>query len=270
MIEKLSDILLVSDIDGTLLRERDGLSTKNREAIQRFTEKGGHSTVATGRAIDVTRKLLDGLIVNAPSIHINGGYLYDWKTDEIKNPHYISLRAKEYCRKTVEEFPFCDCHFAEKTGVNILTSGNVLKNYLFQSDYRFFKDGFEKIPDDVYKYIISCDPKDMDRVRSFATEICGEDVQLLTSSPYYLEILPPENSKANALKELCRYMDFPMDHVVAVGDYENDKEMIQMAGIGAAVDNAQEEVKSAADLVLPSCEEDALYHLITFLEEIYG
>ena len=270
MIERLSDILIVSDIDGTLLREKDGLSEKNRKAILDFTAKGGHFTVATGRAIDVTRNLLDELSVNAPSIHINGGYLYDWDKDEISFPHFISLNAKEYCQKIIERFPFCDCHFAGETGVNILTSGNVLKKYLFHSDYCFFEGGFAKIPDYVYKYIITCEPKDMVSVRSFAEEICGDDIQLLNSSPYYLEILPVDNSKENALKQLCQITKFSLKQIVAVGDYENDIGMIQMAGIGAAVENAQDAVKKVADIVLPPCEADALYHLISFLEEIYG
>ena len=45
--------------------------------------------------------------------------------------------------------------------------------------------------------------------------------------------------------------------------------MITAAGIGAAVDNADDNVKEAADIVLPRCEENAIMHLICFLEEMY-
>ena len=55
MIESLSDILIITDVDGTLLRENKGISKENLEAIKRFTDKGGHFTVSTGRAIDVAR-----------------------------------------------------------------------------------------------------------------------------------------------------------------------------------------------------------------------
>ena len=40
MIESLSDILIITDVDGTLLREKDGISEENLEAIKRFTGKG--------------------------------------------------------------------------------------------------------------------------------------------------------------------------------------------------------------------------------------
>ena len=88
-------------------------------------------------------------------------------------------------------------------------------------------------------------------------------------SPFFLEILPKENSKGKALRRLCEILGIPPENSVAVGDYENDIEMITSAGIGAAVDNAQDSVKEAADIVLPSCEEDAIMHLICFLEEMY-
>ena len=77
MIESISDILIITDVDGTLLREKDGISKENLDAIKRFIEKGGHFTVSTGRAIDVARELLKGIPINAPSVHINGGYFYD-------------------------------------------------------------------------------------------------------------------------------------------------------------------------------------------------
>ena len=73
MIESLSDILIVTDVDGTLLRAEQGISAQNLEAIKRFTEKGGHFTVSTGRAIDVAMELLKDIPINVPSIHINGG-----------------------------------------------------------------------------------------------------------------------------------------------------------------------------------------------------
>ena len=95
MIEKISDILIVSDIDGTLLREANGLSEENRAAIKRFTDKGGRFTVSTGRAIEAAKLVLDESVVNAPSIHINGGYFYDWQR-ELYKPLCEVFRKEAY------------------------------------------------------------------------------------------------------------------------------------------------------------------------------
>ena len=269
MVESLSDILIITDVDGTLLREKTGISRENLEAIKRFTDKSGHFTVSTGRAIDVARYLLDEIPINVPSVHINGGYFYDWQNEKIIEPHYISKYARYTVKKVAEKFDFCDCHFAGMDSVNLMTSGKFLKKYIPEREFNFFDGSFEDIPEEVYKYIICCDPENMSEVRKFAESVSGKDIKIMQSSPFFLEILPAENSKGKSLERLCEIIGIPTENAVAVGDYENDIEMLEAAGISAAVDNAQESLKQKADVILPSCEENAIAHLIEFLEEMY-
>ena len=269
MIESISDILIITDVDGTLLRESKGISAENLEAIKRFTDKGGRFTVSTGRAIDVARDLLEKIPINVPSVHINGGYFYDWQKDEIIEPNYISKFARYSIKKIADKFDFCDCHFASDFSVNLLTSGEYLRKYIPEREFHFFKGGYEDIPENVYKYIVCCDPENMDNVRKFAESVCGRDIKIIQSSPFFLEILPPQNSKGNSLKRLCQMVGVQLENSVAAGDYENDSDMLMVAGIGAAVENAQDGLKEIADIILPSCEENAIAHLIEFLEEMY-
>lgn len=269
MIESLSDILIITDVDGTLMRAEKGISPKNLEAIKRFTDKGGHFTVSTGRAIDVARELLKDIPINAPSVHLNGGYFYDWNKDKIIEPHYISKYARYIVKKVYEKFDYCDCHFASFDSVNLLTSGEYLKKYIPYREFHYFSGSIEDIPEEVYKFIVCCDPENMPEIRKFVESSAGKEVRIVQSSPFFLEILPKDNSKGDALRRLCEMIDIPVENSVAVGDYENDSDMLLAAGIGAAVENAQESLKEKADLILPSCEENAIAHLIEFLEEMY-
>ena len=269
MIENLSDILIITDVDGTLMRAEKGISSENLEAIKRFTGKGGHFTVSTGRAIDVARELLKDIPINTPSVHINGGYFYDWQKDEIIEPNYISKYARHYIRKISAKFDCCDCHFAGIHSVNLMTSGKYLEKYIPKSEFHYFEGTYEDIPENVYKYIVCCDPENMAEVRKYAESVSGKDVKIIQSSPFFLEILPPENSKGRSLERLCEIIGIPAENSVAVGDYENDSDMLKAAGIGAAVYNAQEGLKKIADIILPSCEENAIAHLVEFLEEMY-
>ena len=65
-------------------------------------------------------------------------------------------------------------------------------------------------------------------------------------------------NKGTGLAEAARYFGIPMENVMAIGDGENDVTMLKMAGMGAAMGNAVSEAKAAADIVLPSNNEDGV------------
>jgi hypothetical protein len=71
-----------------------------------------------------------------------------------------------------------------------------------------------------------------------------------------LEVLPPNCSKGAALRILLKDLHISPDNVLAIGDAENDIEMIQLAGIGVAMGHAAQQVKDAADEVVGSNDED--------------
>ncbi len=78
-----SHILMVSDLDATLLGPGSALSRKNIEAIEFFTRHGGRFTAATGRVPPHIRKSVPtcGTLFNAPAITANGAYIYDLSAD---------------------------------------------------------------------------------------------------------------------------------------------------------------------------------------------
>ncbi len=262
-----SDFLIVTDVDGTLMRAELGISEKNLAAIRDFTEKGGGFTVATGREINVTKELLEGVPITAPSIHINGGYIYDWERQEILEPHYMPRDFSDKVRLLLYRYPGIDCHFATHRAVNLLTSGDMIRRYL--PEHEFYSCGFGDIPELVYKYIMTCPPEEMPEIRAFAEEIVGNEADVLQSSPFFLELLPVGISKGKALRRVCELTGRSIRNCAAVGDYENDLEMIRTAGIGAAPENAIPAVKEAADYLLAPCEKDAIAELINILEERY-
>ena len=64
MAMKFSGILLVSDIDGTLVEAPASIPPRNIAAAQRFTERGGRFAIATGRSVLSTKQFVDQLPVN--------------------------------------------------------------------------------------------------------------------------------------------------------------------------------------------------------------
>jgi Cof subfamily protein (haloacid dehalogenase superfamily) len=89
---------------------------------------------------------------------------------------------------------------------------------------------------------------------------------LLSYSPrldaYFLEILHASCSKGDALQRVAQRLGIAMSEVIAVGDNYNDREMLQMAGLGVAMANAEPEILALADHVTASNDEDGIAHLV--------
>ena len=82
------------------------------------------------------------------------------------------------------------------------------------------------------------------------------------SEPYFLELVPKGIDKASSLSVLLEKLGMTKDEMIAVGDGFNDLSMIQYAGLGVAMANAQEVVKENADFITLSNEEDGVAHVV--------
>ena len=81
MIRSLKDILVVSDMDNTLLTPEDGVPFVNQVTMRLFCALGGHFTVATGRTMESAGRHLDSMTLSAPAILYGGGVIYDFEHD---------------------------------------------------------------------------------------------------------------------------------------------------------------------------------------------
>ena len=75
------DIILFSDIDGTLCTYDKKIPAKNLAAIERFKALGGRFSVCTGRSALSLRRAVDVSVFNFPAIIFNGGGIYDYSKD---------------------------------------------------------------------------------------------------------------------------------------------------------------------------------------------
>ena len=86
---------------------------------------------------------------------------------------------------------------------------------------------------------------------------------MIFSNEQYLEILPADAGKGNALRFIADFLHAPLSHTFAAGDAENDISMLQAAGTGIAMLNAQEAVKKAADIITQkSNDENGLLEIL--------
>ena len=91
MIRSLKDILVVSDMDNTLLTPEDGVPFVNQVTMRLFCALGGHFTVATGRTMESAGRHLDSMTLSAPAILYGGGVMYDF--ERYPHPKYTAVQA---------------------------------------------------------------------------------------------------------------------------------------------------------------------------------
>jgi hydroxymethylpyrimidine pyrophosphatase-like HAD family hydrolase len=82
------------------------------------------------------------------------------------------------------------------------------------------------------------------------------------SLPYFLEFASPDVTKAAGLDFLAEHLGFTPESTVACGDGENDIQLLEWAGYGIAVANADERVKNVADFVCPSVDDEGVAQVL--------
>ena len=89
-------------------------------------------------------------------------------------------------------------------------------------------------------------------------ERLGHENNVFRSEPFFLEVMPKGIDKAQSLGRLLAYLGMSVEEMAAFGDGYNDITMLEYAGLGVAMGNAQEEVKLSAGYIAPSNDEDGV------------
>ena len=261
--------LIVSDIDGTLLNSQQCLSQKNLNSILASKDLlGVDFMVATGKAIGRwTAEILPPLQSRMPEIFIQGLY--------IRDPEGRTVFSNSLSREILQTL----LEISNDLGITmVLYSHNRIicreRNEL--TDRLIFYgeptpeavgsvDAFlEESRMEIYKVIyMSHDARLGTVLKPKLREIFGEDVSITSAIEGMLEVLPKGSSKGKGVEFVLDMLNVAPERVMAIGDGENDIEMLQLVGLGIAVANATEATKAAADVVSQfTNDEDAVAHSI--------
>ena len=93
----------------------------------------------------------------------------------------------------------------------------------------------------------------------------GVAVHTVITNGRFLEICHPLAQKSYGLQQLAQHLGIARQDVVAIGDNNNDLDMLQYAGLGVAVENAVPAAKAAADRLTASNDDDGVAKLIAEL-----
>lgn len=259
--------LLGLDIDGTLMHWGGEISAAVVETIEQVRMCRTHAVLATGRNIIATVPVADALGIRrgyavcsngAVTIRLNpgtpGGY------DIVDTVTFNPRPALELIR---EELP--NAYYAvEDLGVGFRVTREFPMGELVGRQR--VVDSFEELcHDEVTRVVVRAPGADVSHFDDLVHRVGLNDVTYAVGYSAWLDLTPPGVSKASALENLRKHLDVEPAHTVAVGDGNNDIEMLKWAAHSAAMGNAPIRVQEVADVVLGSVEEDGVLALLTLL-----
>ncbi|MHB1653335.1 MAG: Cof-type HAD-IIB family hydrolase [Desulfitobacteriaceae bacterium] len=259
-------ILLVSDMDGTLLNSQHVISLKNRIALNRFVAQGGSFTVATGRIETSVEPYLLQLPINVPAILYNGAMIYDFQTREALWTATLPKQTEQIIPSLSDTFPGLGIEIYANSQVYLWAENALTKKHLRRENLPF-KHPFslKDIPEPWQKVLLAWEPEKLEALESYLLAL-KQPLDLVRSEAFFLEILPENINKGSALERLIHYTGLDTANVVAIGDNPNDREMLRTAAVGIAVDNAHPRLKRSATFSTCGHDDHAIAEVIDWIK----
>lgn len=286
--------MIVLDMDGTLLNERQEISKENRIAIKKAVEKGVKVVLASGRAFYGMKPYLEELDLIKKgnySISCSGALALDNFNHEIL--HEIPIEHSDLLKilRVSEDFDLDISAYTKESMLihknNLFSQYDAIANSVVLETVDFHKlkpeteifkvnliNEAPQIREDIIKYFpsIKAESMDMREKPNFNINLLDELWRLprdiidhytvVKSLPFCVEILDKRCNKAVGVEAVAKAFGIKRDEIICMGDSGNDLHMIEYAGLGIGMGNAYEQIKEVADEVTLTNEENGVAHII--------
>lgn len=257
--------LIALDLDGTLLDSNGIISNKTCDAIKEAVKRGIEIVLATGRNIGLICeeiKAIDGIRY---AITSNGAAVIDIREERVIFSNFINLDILKRIIDLIKNYPivielYADGHaYVDKDVFDNPEKYNLNENQIHLMSYNHILiDKFFDLIDEskdinwikcVEKINIPFLNEDIKKkvLKSLSNEF--DELKITSSGKDNIEINISSANKGNGLEKLVNILGIRLEEVAAIGDNNNDIEMIERSGLGIAMGNAIDEIKNKAGYV---------------------
>ncbi len=267
----LSEVRLVAaDMDCTLLADDGSMPPGMFDRIRALDEAGITFVAASGRPSYTLRGMFDEVADHMALLSDNGAAIYCRGElvfkDLIDVPTYhelidYSLADGRGC-PTVCGIDACF----------ILERDRVYDEY-FRTFYKkiVYLDSFDGLDADVNKYTVFFPDYDGEEVFAEAyRDRWGDAFSVTNAGKQWIDIMNKYVDKGQGIRQLCDCLDVPLADALALGDTYNDIQMLEAAGHGYVVANAEEHMHEHADFIAPSNNDRGVAQVIDRLLSLVG
>lgn len=248
--------LIAVDLDGTLLTPERQPHPASAGALLAAQAAGFIVCLASGRAIGTMLPFQTEIGLRGPIVSCNGAYVVDEGRRVVHNvglndevfrrlldyAEAGGVHTNVYCRDELffsGEGRWADLYRSRIPGLNAPTVGFAGLRALRPTKVLFIDD----------------EPGIRAHGEAMRRSLTADEANITVSEAEYIEFLPPRTHKGDGVARLAAHLGIPRERVAAIGDYHNDREMLEWAGFSAAMATAPDEVKAVADVTVePSTE----------------
>jgi len=269
--------ILASDLDGTLLGEEQSVSSENLRAIKKMHSLGVEFVPAPGRSLgEIPHDIIASSYIRY-IITSDGAAVWDKVTEKMLITRYIPKDVVKFILDTVKPYTnYALVHEGGKTYYDKETNMSEVFEVCHVDEYFGSIIRERTHPKaEYYDFIMNSDAVEMFCIffeSKEALEKCrrifldSANLSVAQSAPYNLEICFSKAGKGNALLALGDALGVKATDIIAVGDSTNDSSLIKSAGLGLAMENACDELKTIADeTICKYSEHSAKYILENFI-----
>lgn len=265
LMSDTKDIKLIAvDLDGTLLNSKHKMSDRNKTAIKTAIEKGVQVVIATGKTRSSAVGLLEELGIKSPGVFAQGLIIYNGD-GSVRNRIVMD---KNILRQIIT--------FAEDRGFGVLAySGDRIFTRRIDEIAEKIAEYGEPLAESVGALQNILDNTEINKVILYGQEskipalrwqlskqLDGQIHLTRSAVQGIIEVLPANSSKGKAVMRVMKDLNIPPENTMAIGDGENDIEMLQAVGTSVAMGNAIQKLKDIASQVVGSNDEDGVAQAI--------
>lgn len=240
--------LIATDIDGTILKHNFEFNQEVKDCIKKLTNDGVKVVLVTGRMHTATDYIAQELGLETPIVSYQGGLIKH--NDEILYERNLNPdRAREIIKWAGKNDIHLNLYMNDQLYVE--KDNEIIRRYTGERLAGFTVKSFEELELGRINKMLAINFEDENKVNMWKEYLSTkyDDIVAVKSMPYFCEICHPEATKFCAVDFLRQHWGLEREEVMAIGDQNNDIELLNAGGIKVAMGNATEELKAVANYV---------------------
>ena len=254
--------MVATDIDGTILNWDGEFSPRVVKCIQELNSKGIKVVLVTGRMHSSAVPILNKLGLLTPIVSYQGGLVKDVDNVVLYQADLAVKTAKEIIKWARKNNVHLNLYLDDKLYVE--NDNETIQRYIKGKYVDYTVCNFDDLKIENVNKLLAIDYTDPERVTGWVDELRlnHPELYIVKSTPYFCEIGSNGAKKSLGVEVLANIWGIKKEEILAIGDQNNDIELLKAGGVAVAMGNATRELKKYANFVTDTVEDDGFVKAI--------